>query len=109
VRTQSPLPEPGSPDTRTDRFYYDGVRRVVEIQTDNVASMQQAQEDPDPEVQVLAADATDPSITPDEDATPLTLEAGLIDPIPGQRGIAREYRWDTDGPGQVSSWSSSGR
>jgi len=33
VRTQSPLPEPGSPDTRTDRFYYDGVRRVVEIQT----------------------------------------------------------------------------
>jgi len=96
VRTQSPLPEPGSPDTRTDRFYYDGVRRVVEIQTDTVASMAMASEDPDPETQTLAAESVSSGITPDEDATPLTLEAGLIDPVPGLRGIAREYIW---GPG----------
>jgi len=46
IKTQSPFPEPGSIEfpglLRSERFYYDGIRRIQELVTDPVLNQHAA-------------------------------------------------------------------
>jgi len=98
VRTTSPFPDPlTSPGhVRTERFYYDGVRRVLEIVTDPVPGLGMAMESGDPELEAIAAASTS-ELDPDETGTPMMLESsGPGGGAPASRKLSREYVW---GPG----------
>ncbi len=108
VRTQSPYPDPQSGgaagELRSERFYYDGVRRIQEVVIDPLADGDSAMNSGDPGLSALAA-ATMPPPLPgqnlDGSAAPLALEEGQIEGAassspPPTTGTAREYIW---GPG----------
>ncbi|MCL4742684.1 MAG: hypothetical protein KJZ54_10830 [Phycisphaerales bacterium] len=107
VRTQSPVPLAVS--LRTERFHYDGVRRIQEVVTDPVMSPGGAILSGDPELEQLALATVEPGT--DEQATPLAFEQGQVELLSGGGGpgggggggggikpprIDREYVW---GPG----------
>ncbi len=58
IRTQSPFPnvEDGAQtgDTRSERFYYDGIRRVQEVITDPVVTTEKMLTSGEPELEALA-------------------------------------------------------
>lgn len=103
IAAQSPYPWPGSGTdlVRTERYYYDGIRRIQEVVIDPVASIKFADEVGDPILSDIAEQTLDPSTHPDGDAAPLAFETGqvaTVDPMPvaPQAQLAREYVW---GPG----------
>jgi hypothetical protein len=75
IRTQSPYPSPdytaSTGDIRSERFYYDGSRRIQEVVLDPTESFAMALMSGDPE---LAGDALD-AITSQEES----LDAGQVD------------------------------
>ncbi|MCE7974373.1 MAG: hypothetical protein DYG92_08660 [Leptolyngbya sp. PLA1] len=107
IRTQSPYPSPdNNQGLRTERFYYDGVRRIQELVADPVEALAMATSSSNSEVQAAAASSQSSQAAAaegelDESATPLTVEQTQLSgdpvaiPIPGAR-LEREYIW---GPG----------
>lgn len=75
IRTQSPYPDPsaGSGDVRTERFFYDGVRRIQELVTDPVIATRPAAASSDPELQLLAAESNPPGSNLDQSTASMTL------------------------------------
>jgi len=104
VRTQSPYPDPqtAGDDRRTERFYYEGARRIQEIVVDPMESLGGAMVSGDPSVQQMAQlSASQQEANPDDSSTPLGLESMMMGPGGGggaDRHIAREYIW---GPGDA--------
>jgi len=107
IRTQSPYPNPEEETglVRTERFYYDGVRRIQEVVVDPVYSGGEAAMSGDPALESLAAEAEGNSPTPTDGSTsPVVIEEGQMNPESGGNGapppvvttLAREYVW---GPG----------
>ncbi len=102
VVTQSPYPSPTTTtgSLRTERFYYDGIRRIQEVVIDPIPTKGQALASGDPELALAAQD--DPTLDPTDDQTaPLALEmvlAGGGPPIGSSTTprLEREYVW---GPG----------
>jgi hypothetical protein len=120
VRTQSPFPnvqQATDGAVRSERFYYDGVRRVQEVVIDPSQSLMMAMGSGDSFVADLgqqaltnaqnASGVNDPDAAPDAGvetgAAPMQLETSLgsIDQVGGPR-LEREYVW---GPGD--SWGAS--
>jgi YD repeat-containing protein len=103
VRTQSPHPSPEAMTglVRTERFYYDGVRRVQELISDPVSSLMEAAASSDPGLQQLVSQTTSSSGEPlDPSTAPGPLEQGQIesaggptDPPPVTTELAFEYVW----------------
>lgn len=106
VRTQSPFPSPedSTGEVRSERFYYDGIRRIQELVIDPVLSLGEALTSGDPELELLAGQLSSQSGEPlDPSTTPGELEETQIqnledpgNPIPTSATLAREYVW---GPG----------
>ena len=114
VRTQSPWPnaESATGSNRSERFFYDGVRRIQELVTDPLPTLEFMMAAPDgsggsggsgvpPEVLSAAAAAVASSEEElDGDAIPAGVEAaqlGSPTPVPTtETTLAREYVW---GPG----------
>ncbi|MCW5766676.1 MAG: RHS repeat protein [Phycisphaeraceae bacterium] len=106
VRVQSPFLNPDQPlgVNRSERLYYDGVRRIQELVIDPVASKETAESDPSGQTPPgQEQQDTDPA------AAPLDSEQQQIngneDPSGGSgyawiRTLAREYVW---GPGDGSA------
>jgi YD repeat-containing protein len=100
IRTLSAYPAPPTLSTlrRSERFYYDGIRRLQEVVLDPVASTKTADDSGDPELIALEA-ANNPETTPDEDTATLAFEKGQEDdvgggiPIQPQSSLIREYVW----------------
>ena len=97
IRTTAPVPDADTSTgaTRAVHFYYDGARRIQEIQAKDVLNYQAAQGSGDPGLESLASGSTDEP-NPDGSNTPMALQSGQLDPIPHSRNIHREYVW---GPG----------
>jgi hypothetical protein len=110
VRAESPFPDPASATglTRTERFYYDGIRRIQELVTDPLVSQETAGDSPNAALAQAAADSAPSDPNPDGSASTLGLEQTLQS-NPGILGgtttvtyLAREYIWGPgDGPGGV--------
>jgi len=108
IRTQSPWPDPDTAEEghlRSERFYYDGVRRIQEVVTDPVIGIEKALASNDPELQQLALESVDAGASLDGAAAPMVLEQGLGDlggdgpiSLPTVTYLAREYVW---GPGDA--------
>jgi hypothetical protein len=111
LRTQSPYPDADTStgQTRTERFYYDGIRRIQEVITDPVSNLKSMMLSGDPEQEALGTaaeqDAGGPTAEPvDGDAAPLSLEQVQMNGALGGGGggattvttLEREYIW---GPG----------
>lgn len=109
VATQSPYPSPDSNSglVRTERLYYDGVRRIQEVLTDPVASLAFAQDTGDPALLAIQNQCVDSDATPDPAAAPLAFETGQLQsvdaiPITPQPQLVREYVWGPgDGPAGI--------
>ncbi|MBX3408087.1 MAG: hypothetical protein KF869_15130 [Phycisphaeraceae bacterium] len=120
IRTQSPFPniEDGaiSGEVRSERFYYDGIRRIQEVVTDPLLSIETLMAGGGGEgwgeLEALALAATEAEEL-DTKATTLGLEEGQVAMLGGGGGspapviytyVAREYVWGTGdgqaGPGQ---------
>jgi hypothetical protein len=106
IRTLSPYPEPGTTTlTRSERFYYDGIRRIQEVVVDPVFSVDGAEESGDPGLIALAEATTEPG--QDESTASLEFEEGQINgaaPAPAQPAsrLDREYVWGPgDAPGGI--------
>ena len=107
IRTQSPYPSPdNNQGLRTERFYYDGVRRIQELVADPVEALAMATSSSNSQVQTAATSSQSSQAAAaegelDESATPLTVEQTQLSgdpvamPIPAAR-LEREYIW---GPG----------
>jgi len=101
VRTQSPWPNPdqGGDNVRTERFFYDGIRRIQELVTDPVQNLSAASMSSSASVQQAAATAVAVSDEElDASAAPASVEAAQAaesTPI-NITTLAREYVW---GPG----------
>ncbi len=101
VRTQSPWPNPdlGGDNVRTERFFYDGIRRIQELVTDPVQNLSAAAMSSSASVQQAAATAVAVSSEElDASAAPASVEAAQAaesTPI-NVTTLAREYVW---GPG----------
>ncbi len=130
VRTQSPYPtvEQGAQtkQTRGEHFYYDGIRRIQEVVTDPVETIEMLLASGDPELEALAAAEAEQSGEDELDlkAVSLKLEAEQGEVASGGGGsaaagggggggggtpaplpefvtyVSREYVW---GPGDASS------
>jgi len=123
IRTQSPFPTPQHAalgEVRSERFYYDGIRRIQETRLDPSKNLGGAMLAGDPQVESAAlaslqeakAGTGDPAAAEiDLTAAPLTLENQLLamaDPGPGPGPgpdqpaspvqLVREYVW---GPGDA--------
>ncbi|MBX3360286.1 MAG: hypothetical protein KF912_10440 [Phycisphaeraceae bacterium] len=109
VRTQSPFPSPedSTGEVRSERFYYDGIRRIQELVIDPVLSLGEALTSGDPELEQVAGGLTQQAGEPlDPSTTPGELEETQLQnlenpptggsPIPTSATLAREYVW---GPG----------
>jgi hypothetical protein len=96
IVTQSPYPNPESPSgLRSERFYYDGIRRIQEIVLDPLVFQDDAANSSDPNL-VLAAES-DPTAQPaDPSTSTLQLEEAQTDSVSLNQYLAREYIW---GPG----------
>ncbi len=105
ARTVSPYPSPAAAGgfNRTERFYYDGIRRIQEVYTDPVVSAAAAEVSGDAQLQQLANQTTPPS--GDTQGTPLGLETGQLvgsTPIQPTPWLEREYVWGPGGgPGGI--------
>ena len=107
IRTQSPYPTPDSNQgLRTEKFYYDGVRRIQEVVADPLDTLAMAAASQDYQIQAAATTAQSSQAAAaegelDVSATPLTVEQTQLSgdpvatPIPVAR-LEREYIW---GPG----------
>ena len=116
VRVQSPWPDSdnASGGVRSERFYYDGARRIQELVTDPIATIELL-ETPEgagnnPELNELMNQTVPGEIlgSGDGSANPMNLESGLLEnpstvigsggtPLPTSlSGLEREYVW---GPG----------
>jgi YD repeat-containing protein len=111
VRTQSPWPDPATAagEVRSERFYYDGVRRVQEVLLDPLLNLTNALASANATLQTLAQQANTAGGVPlDGESTPATLEQGQTSNLGGGTTINsgpvlwREYVWGPgDGPGGV--------
>jgi hypothetical protein len=89
IRTQSPFPDlqsAGSGEVRSERFYYDGIRRVQEVVIDPTMSMMMAMGSEDPQLQLLGEEslesaeaAATPGATIETGAATMELEGGLLE------------------------------
>lgn len=106
VRTQSPYPDPDTSDGRvfSERYYYDGVRRIQEVTTTPLASSGMAMSQGG-ELNQILNQTNGASATPtDGESTPVAFEQGQVAAAAGGGGpsgeiavgVAREYVW---GPG----------
>src|SRR5690606_3948683 len=101
VRTLSPFPDPDSTSgvNRSERFYYDGIRRIQEVVADPILAIDDQLVQSDPGLQAAAAAAQSASPDPlDPNGTPMLLESEQDD-TPGLQistYLDREYVW---GPG----------
>ncbi|MFG0243500.1 MAG: polymorphic toxin-type HINT domain-containing protein [Phycisphaerales bacterium JB054] len=95
VRTQTPFPSESR--LRTERFYYDGLRRIQELVTNPITTLGGASGDP--ELEALASQTVAPESNPDEATAPSGYEQGQLT-LGGSGGavgvVEREYVW---GPG----------
>lgn len=111
IRTQSPYPSAeDNQGVRTERFYYDGVRRIQEVVSDPLESLALAGSSSNAQVQSAAStsqssQAQAASGEVDESATPLTVEQAQLSgqsqsqnqtPSMSLSRLEREYIW---GPG----------
>jgi len=108
ARTQSPWPDPQTAaggEVRSERFYYDGIRRIQEVVSDPVKVLNLALGSEDPQLQLLAMQSVEPGADMDGDAAPMALETGQLEGMGGDPPIggpptvtrmSREYIW---GPG----------
>ncbi|MCC7390710.1 MAG: hypothetical protein IT431_18335 [Phycisphaerales bacterium] len=93
VRTQAPAPSESL--LRTERFYYDGLRRIQELVTDPVTPLGGAAGDPG--LEALASQTVPEGSNPDEQTAPSGFEQGQLGMGGGSGGtVEREYIW---GPG----------
>lgn len=111
VRTQSPYPMAGQgADIRTERFYYDGVRRIQELNIDPLVALENAMQSGDSGIAAVAQ--TIASMSSDEldgSATPVQLEQSQIGesssylttpPVAWSNSyVAREYIWGSGDEG----------
>lgn len=101
VRTQTPT-SAGSTHLRTERFLYDGIRRIQEVVTLPVVSLGGATGDP--QLESLASQTVPVDSNPDEQTAPAAYEEGQL--ATGGGGgtsggtVEREYVW---GPGDSGS------
>ncbi|MBK7406254.1 MAG: hypothetical protein IPJ41_17020 [Phycisphaerales bacterium] len=98
VRTQTPI-TPGSTNLRTERFYYDGIRRIQELVTNPTVTLGGAQGNS--ELETLASQSITPGTNPDQQTAPSAYEQGQLLLGGGGGGavlgtVQREYVW---GPG----------
>lgn len=99
VRTQAPV-TPGSDDLRTERYHYDGLRRIQELVTNPTITLGGAQGDPT--LEALASQTVPLDANPDEQSAPSGYEQGQLEMSGGGGGgavlgtVQREYVW---GPG----------
>jgi hypothetical protein len=91
VRTQAPAPSESL--LRTERFYYDGLRRIQELVTDPVTPLGGAAGDPG--LEALASQTVPEGSNPDEQTAPSGFEQGQLGGGSGGT-VEREYIW---GPG----------
>ncbi|MDX2148507.1 MAG: hypothetical protein SFZ23_13395, partial [Planctomycetota bacterium] len=119
VRTQSPFPAPSNNTTpasvRSERHYYDGVRRILDLRLDPIVTLTVGAQSENNAVQQVAeqsiatTEATSsetPNSGVETDASSMQLETGLetgdiggeidVTPIQPNLGVSREYVW---GPG----------
>ncbi len=98
VRTQSPAG--GGSSVRTERFYYDGLRRIQEFVTEPLTPL--AGIDGDPTLEAIAEQTVSPQTNPDAQSAPTGFEqeqlGGGIGGGTPVGSIAREYVW---GPGDT--------
>jgi YD repeat-containing protein len=89
VRVQSPYPEVAEDNelVRSERFYYDGTRRVQEIYTDPVLSARGAAMSGNPDTQEVFGASYSPTEQADISATPLALEQGLLTLVAAEAGV----------------------
>ncbi|MBX3382772.1 MAG: hypothetical protein KF864_04595 [Phycisphaeraceae bacterium] len=108
VETQSPYPdvETALGRLRTERFYYDGVRRIQEVVTDPLLMLGLAAESGNPELQQAVANAA-PFGEVAADPQTATLESEEVQMMGGESlpaavtTLHREYVW---GPGDAWGW-----
>lgn len=107
VRTQSPYPDPDTSDGRvfSERYYYDGVRRIQEVTTTPLASSGMAMSQGGELNQILNQTNGSSATQTDGESTPVAFEQGQVSAAlsggggPSGEiavGVAREYVW---GPG----------
>ncbi|MBX3359544.1 MAG: hypothetical protein KF745_14080 [Phycisphaeraceae bacterium] len=110
IRTQSPFPDADTAaagNLRSERFYYDGIRRLQEVVTDPLISLKGAELSQNLELQQMAAAGAPEALEVDGDATPITFEQMQMNAFGGGGGaapllmtvLAREYIW---GPGDAA-------
>ena len=100
VRTQTPV-TPGSANLRTERFYYDGIRRIQEFVTNPVVTLGGA--GGDPVLETLAAESVATGANPDQQTAPAPYEQSQLTLGGGgavSGTVQREYVW---GPGDSGS------
>ncbi|MCW5755358.1 MAG: RHS repeat protein [Phycisphaeraceae bacterium] len=107
ARTISPFPDPESEanSVRSERFFYDGIRRIQEVLTDPLLNLEEAESYG--ELGALEAFAENPELDPQgltggsEQGQLLgELEPDPNDPPPPVAYLSREYVWGPgDGPG----------
>lgn len=100
ICTQSPFPDPDTAQAghvRSERFFYDGVRRIQEVSVTPMIAAEAALGSGDPVLEQLAAASLDPGSDADGAAAPLALEQGLTElsgndppPWPTNTHLARE-------------------
>jgi len=108
IRVQSPFPNPESLDglVRSERFYYDGIRRIQEVAVDPLVSIELGLESGNTSMsnaasQAAAQNAGSSQAAPiDGEATTMSFEQGQLQGIGAtpnaNQYLAREYIW---GPG----------
>lgn len=107
ARTLSPYPAPGVGVTqsRTERFYYDGIRRIQELVIDPVQTLAAVDASGDPTLVAMRTATVDPTSNPDVSSAPMAFESaqlagGGIGGGGSQTNLDREYVW---GPGGTSA------
>ena len=100
IRTQSPWPNPEAEGNlvRSERFFYDGIRRIQELVTDPVSNLASASVSASAPVQQAANQALEGPEELDPSAAPGSVEAaqGVEASAITISTLAREYVW---GPG----------
>ncbi|MFO0836598.1 MAG: polymorphic toxin-type HINT domain-containing protein [Phycisphaerales bacterium] len=105
VRTQSPYPDPDTSEGRvfSERYYYDGVRRIQEVATTPLASSGMAMSQGGELGQILSQTNGSSATQTDGESSPVAFEQGQVAAaLSGGLetgiavGVAREYVW---GPG----------
>ncbi len=108
IRTQSPYPDwqTAAGALRSERFYYDGVRRVQEVVVDPTATIEVALASQNTTLQQAATSTVNAAPTPlDPQGAPLALEQAQVQagasasPLTLLTTLEREYVWAPAGSG----------